>query len=180
MMTTPTSSRSETAEQPGNAASAVESANATTQGRENGNEPAEQSCALCVTELCMSELKPCPFCSSISVVLRQSHRTYFVDCDDCGARGSVYATEAACAEGWNEAPRAALQQTKPPQERAEKSPDDKHAWEFEPHYDSDFDVLVCPHENAWDELVKVVEAVYDNMEAGEERTITLRFNGEKP
>jgi hypothetical protein len=56
----------------------------------------------------------------------------------------------------------------------------KHAWEFEPHYDSDFDVLVCDHEDAWDELIKVVEAVYDNMEAGEQRTITIRFNGVKP
>ena len=53
----------------------------------------------------------------------------------------------------------------------------KHAWEIEPHYSSDFDVLVCDHDDAWDELIKVVEAVYDNMEAGQERTIKIRFNG---
>jgi hypothetical protein len=53
----------------------------------------------------------------------------------------------------------------------------KHAWEIEPHYRSDFDVLVCDHDDAWDQLMMVVENVYDNMEAGEERTITIRFNG---
>lgn len=53
----------------------------------------------------------------------------------------------------------------------------KHLWEFEPHYCSDFDVLVADHEDAWDELIKVVESVYDNMEAGEERTIKIRYNG---
>lgn len=58
--------------------------------------------------------------------------------------------------------------------------DHKHAWEIEPHYCSDFDVLVCDHEDAWDELIKVVEAVYDNMEKGEQRTITIRFNGVRP
>lgn len=55
----------------------------------------------------------------------------------------------------------------------------KHAWEIEPHYCSDFDVLVCDHDDAWDELMKVVEAVYDNMEAGDERVIKIRFNGVK-
>lgn len=57
--------------------------------------------------------------------------------------------------------------------------DHKHEWEIEPHYCSDFDVLVVNNENAWDELIKVVEHVYDNMEAGEQRTITIRFNGLK-
>lgn len=53
----------------------------------------------------------------------------------------------------------------------------KHAWEISPHYCSDYDVLVCDHDDAWDELIKVVENVYDNMGAGDERTITIRFNG---
>lgn len=54
----------------------------------------------------------------------------------------------------------------------------KHRWEFEPHYQSDFDTLVVDNDgDAWDELMKVVENVYDNMEPGDERTIKIRFNG---
>lgn len=55
-------------------------------------------------------------------------------------------------------------------------PDDarSYEWHIEPHYDSDFDVLVTNMDDAWDELIKVVENVYDNMEPGEERTITIR------
>lgn len=56
----------------------------------------------------------------------------------------------------------------------------KPVWEIEPHYCSDFDVLDVDDLDAWDQLIQVVEHVYDNMEAGEERTITIRFNGPRP
>lgn len=56
----------------------------------------------------------------------------------------------------------------------------KHRWEIEPHYDSDFDVLVIDDEDAWDEIIRVLENVYDDMAPGDERTITIRYNGPKP
>jgi hypothetical protein len=56
----------------------------------------------------------------------------------------------------------------------------RHVWEIEPHYDSNFDVLVVDDMDAWDEIIRALEAVYDNMAAGEERTLTIRFNGPRP
>jgi hypothetical protein len=53
----------------------------------------------------------------------------------------------------------------------------KPVWEIEPHYCSDFDILDVGSTDAWDELIQVVEYVYDNMEPGDERTITIRYNG---
>lgn len=53
----------------------------------------------------------------------------------------------------------------------------RHVWEIEPHYDSDFDVLVVDDLDAWDEIIRALEAIYDNMAAGDERTLTIRFNG---
>ena len=54
----------------------------------------------------------------------------------------------------------------------------KHKWEVEPHpMNSDFDTFVCDDDmQALEAIHLAAEKVWDSMEPGEERTITIRMN----
>ena len=56
--------------------------------------------------------------------------------------------------------------------------DHTHKWEISPHYQSsDFDVLVTDcDKQAWEAIVAAAEMVFDDLEPGQERTITIKCN----
>jgi hypothetical protein len=58
------------------------------------------------------------------------------------------------------------------------SGDHRHKWEIEPHaYTHDFDVYVSDSDKeALQALRDTVEAVFDDMNPGDTRTITIRMN----
>lgn len=54
--------------------------------------------------------------------------------------------------------------------------DEPHRWEIEPHYISDFDVLVTNNDGeAKEALLEIAENVWDAIEPGEERVIKVRM-----
>ena len=50
----------------------------------------------------MSELKPCPFCSSKNIVINDYHSmTVFIQCNDCGVTFPHFESEQEAIEAWN-------------------------------------------------------------------------------
>lgn len=59
----------------------------------------------------MTELEPCPFCQKTAFLVGDSDRTYhiaayWVECDDCGARGPLCGAEEEATASWNRVARA--------------------------------------------------------------------------
>jgi hypothetical protein len=53
----------------------------------------------------------------------------------------------------------------------------QYKWHISPHYNSDYDVLVCDKDDeAWDNIVQIAEHIFDDMIPGDERTITIKLN----
>lgn len=56
-----------------------------------------------------------------------------------------------------------------------------HAYEIAPSLQSEWDVMVADtFEGAARKVTEVAERLMDEMEPGETRTITIKFNGEQP
>jgi hypothetical protein len=61
--------------------------------------------------------------------------------------------------------------------------DHKHKWEItpNPYHSSDFDIYVTDSDQeAYDAIQAAGEYLMDDMEEGETKTITIKYNGEQP
>ena len=47
------------------------------------------------------ELKPCPFCGSKKIVVKNGKYAWWVKCDDCGTEGAIKLKKAVAIEAWN-------------------------------------------------------------------------------
>ncbi len=49
----------------------------------------------------MPDLKPCPFCGGTCTVFTDEPAVFWVECDNCTARGPVADTQADARHQWN-------------------------------------------------------------------------------